>query len=97
MKKTSNKSNLDNDDMGNTIKKLNRAHLYKKIQEISPCSIYKLAKEVNENYKTVWYAIRDMEFAGVIETKLEIISGRETRVIYIPKYNIKKQRVSEEK
>lgn len=90
MEEISNTSTKNNRDMGNTTKKLNRAYLYKKIQEIAPCSIYKLAKEVNENYKTVWYAIRDMEFAGIIETRPEIVNGRECKIIFIPEYQEEK-------
>ena len=55
-----------------------------KIKELSPISIWDLSKELPFSNSKLYYLIRDLEFAGVIYTKIRLNeNNRASRIIYI--------------
>lgn len=56
------------------------------IRKKSPISIWDLCKEINMSHSKVYYLIRDLEFAGVVFTKVKLNqNNRSVRMIYISK------------
>lgn len=54
------------------------------LKENSPISIWNLAKELNISHSKVYYILRDLEFAGVIFSKMhKNKSNRMERLIFI--------------
>jgi len=65
--------------------KLDRGVILQTIQRLAPIGVSELAREMKCARNTIYYAIRDFEFAGIIETKV-ILSEKNTakRIIVIP-------------
>ncbi len=66
-------------------RKINRTAVLDKIKEKGEISKYQLAKEMNCNYKTIHYIIRDFEFAGVVSIRVVLNNGRAVNLVSIPK------------
>lgn len=59
-------------------------HLIESIKRLSPISIWKLAEATNMSHSKLYYILRDLEFAGVIFSKIRLNeNNRSERVIYI--------------
>lgn len=55
-----------------------------KIREKSPISVWDLAKELEISHSKLYYILRDLEFAGVIYSKVRLNkNNRSARMIYI--------------
>lgn len=58
--------------------------LIDKIRELSPISIWDLCKKVSMSRSKLFYLIRDLEFAGVIFTRILLNkNNRSSRIIFI--------------
>lgn len=74
-------------------KKVNPTEVLEFIKVNSPISIWDLSKKLNINRNTIYYLMRDLEFAGLIYSKLKINkSNHRVRMIY---YNKKVKRENE--
>ena len=64
---------------------IDRGLILKKIRELAPISLVDVAKELNCSRNTIYYAVRDFEHAGLVETKV-ILSEKNTdkRIVIIP-------------
>lgn len=54
------------------------------IRETYPISIWDLCKKINVSHSKLYYILRDLEFAGVILSKVKLNdNNRSVRIIYI--------------
>jgi len=58
--------------------------LIDKIRELSPISVWDLARETKTSHSKLYNILRDLEFAGVIFSKVRLNqNNRSVRLIYI--------------
>jgi len=87
-----NKTFFSKSDMFKVSKKVNPAEVLEFIKGASPVSVWIICKKLELNRNTAYYLIRDLEFAGLIYTKLKTNEhNRKVRIVY---YN-KRQLISD--
>lgn len=56
------------------------------IRKHSPISIWDLAKQTKHSHSKLYYILRDLEFAGVVHSKIQLNkNNRSVRMVYIKK------------
>lgn len=83
MTNNTNNEFFSNLNMFNISENSNRTDILEYIKTHSPISIWDLVKQLKINRNTLYFAIRDFEFAGLIKTKLKMSKqNRKVRIIY---------------
>lgn len=68
--------------------RLEKSHrVFDYLMEIKrPISLWDLSKELHMPNSTIYYIIRDLEFANMVKTRISISkNNRAIRIVYIPK------------
>jgi len=60
------------------------------LRKKSPISLWDLSKEIQMSHSKLYYLIRDLEFAGVVFTKIRLNeNNRSVRLVYISKGDLR--------
>lgn len=92
----------DNDSSKETLKKFNksvsytpqsalqknvdRSLVYQKIKELAPVNITALARELPYSRTSVYYSVRALEMAQLVETRVILKDNHSERLVCIPDY-----------
>jgi predicted transcriptional regulator len=77
---------FSNGDMFKVSKKTNPAEVLEFIKSNTPISVWDICKKLNLNRNTAYYLLRDLEFAGLISSKLKVNEhNRKVRIVYYKK------------
>jgi len=69
----------------NTSRRVHRTHLIIDfIKKNQGCTPYRISKELEINYTDVCRVIRDLEYCGAIQIKINVVDGRAHKQIFIP-------------
>lgn len=77
--------NNENLDMFDITKSIDKIRLLEFIKQNSPVSIWDISKRLNINRNSLYFILRNFQYAGLITSKIRMKSHRPTRIIYYKK------------